>query len=338
MKTLSITSNYLSNVFEQLQVQLGGRLEINSKEYRLAIDNEIGIGFILGIAVEPAICYIEYEIDFKEDVSLIYRNDNPMSINFGYCSKGHLTQSFGHKGIKNRLEQFQTGIFSNSSKKPTYLVFNKNQKVKVSMISVDTLFVSDKELKELLKSTFLKNKENNQFSYIGSLNLKIAEKIELLTAINQKGLVRNLLINSTVYLILALEIEQHKYDKTKSETRYNLLSQSEMIIVKNISEYIFTNPEIQYTLKYLCKKFGVSPFKLQEGFKIMHNRTVADFIRNVRVEVAENLIRTSELNISEIVYTVGLTSRSYFSKIFKEKYNCSPKHYQNHQNKFAITA
>lgn len=338
MKTLSITSNYLSNVFEQLQVQLGGRLEINSKEYRLAIDNEIGIGFILGIAVEPAICYIEYEIDFKEEVSLIYRNDNPMSINFGYCSKGHLTQSFGRQGIKNRLEQFQTGIFSNSSKKPTYLIFSKNEKVKVSMISVDTLSVSDMELKEQLIHTFLKNKDNKPFSYIGSLNLKIVEKIELLKAINQKGIVRNLLINSTVYLILALEIEQHKYDLTKSETNYNTLTNSERVIVKNISEYIQTNPEIQYTLKYLCKKFGISPFKLQEGFKIMHDRTVADFIRNVRVEVAENLIRTSELNISEIVYTVGLTSRSYFSKIFKEKYNCSPKHYQNHQNKFVITA
>lgn len=337
MKTISITSNYLYSIFEQIQAQLGGKLDIKSKEYRLEIDNEIGKGFISGITIEQAICYIEYEIEFKEDASFVYKHDNSNSIHFGYCSNGCLIQSFGEDGKKNKLNQFQTGIFSNGSKKSTFLSFSKNQQIKVSMISVDTLSVYDKELKEQLKNTFIKNKENNQLSYIGSLNLKIAEKIDILNTIKQKGIVRNLLINSNVYLILALEIEQHKYDLTKAGNSFNSLSQSDMKIVKRISEYIRLNPEIQYSLKYLCKKFGVSSFKLQEGFKIMHNRTVTDFIRNIRVEVAENLIRTSELNISEIVYTVGLTSRSYFSKIFKEKYNCSPKHYQNHQNKVVIT-
>ena len=338
MKTITLTSNYLANVFEQLKAQLGGHLERKSKEFRLEINNEIGKGFISGISVEPAICYIEYEIDFKEDVSLTYRHDNSNSIHFGYCSQGNLIQSFGEKGEKNVLNQFQTGIFSNSSNKDTYFTFSKDQEVKVSMVTVDTLVVHDQELREQLKNTFLKNKENGQLSYVGSLNLKIVEKIDALKSITQKGLVRNLLINSTVYLILALEIEQHKHDSVNSNTVTHYLTQSDMMIVKNISEHIKTNPEIQYSLKYLCKKFGLSPFKLQEGFKIMHNRTVTDFIRNIRVEVAENLIRTSELNISEIVYTVGLTSRSYFSKIFKEKYNCSPKHYQNHQHKMIATA
>lgn len=338
MKTILITSNYLYSIFEQIQTQLGGKLEKKSKEYRLEINNETGKGFISGIMIEPAICYIEYEINFKEDVSFVYKHDNSNSIHFGYCSTGCLIQSFGEEGKRNRLSQFQTGIFSNSSKKNTIFSFNKNQPTKVSLISVDTLSVYDQELRQQLIGTFIKNKENDQLSYIGSLNLKIVEKIEILNAITQKGLVRNLLINSTVYLILALEIEQHKYDLTNIKNTFNSLSQSDMEIIKKISEHIKMNPEIQYSLKYLCKKFSVSPFKLQEGFKIMHDRTVTDFIRNTRVEVAENLIRTSELNISEIVYTVGLTSRSYFSKIFKEKYNCSPKHYQNHQSKIAIIA
>jgi len=335
MKTISITSNYLYSIFEQIQSQLGGQLEKKAKEYRLQIDNELGKGFISGIMIEQAICYIEYEINFNEDISFVYNHNHSNSIHFGYCSNGCLIQSFGEKGKKTKLNQFQTGIFSDPSKKNTSFSFSKNQQVKVSLISVDTLSVYDQELKRQLKNTFI---ENTPLCYIGSLNLKIAEKIDILNTIDQKGLVRNLLINSTVYLILALEIEQHKYDLAKVENNFNSLTQADMEIVRRISEHIRMSPEIQYSLKYLCKKFGVSPFKLQEGFKIMHDRTVTDFIRNIRVEVAENLIRTSELNISEIVYTIGLTSRSYFSKIFKEKYNCSPKHYQNHQNKIVITA
>ncbi|CAH8282135.1 AraC-like DNA-binding protein [Mariniflexile fucanivorans] len=338
MKTISITSNNLSTIFEQIQVQLGGKLKIKSKEYRLEINNVIAEGFVSGISVEPAISYIEYDIVFKEDVTLTYRQDHSSYIHFGYCSKGKLVQSFGENGLKNTLAQFQTGIFSNSAKKRTFLFFRKNEEVKISMITVNVLSVSDKELKTHLQSTFVNNQENSELAHIGSFNLKISEKIDHLNCISQKGLIRNLLINSTVYLILALELEQHKDDLINAENSYNSLSQSDMEAIKDISEFIRNYPEIQYSLKYLSKKAGLSPIKLQEGFKIMHNRTVTDFIRNVRVEAAENLIRTSELNISEIVYTIGLTSRSYFSKIFKAKYNCSPKHYQNHQNRLAITA
>jgi AraC family transcriptional regulator, transcriptional activator for feuABC-ybbA operon len=82
----------------------------------------------------------------------------------------------------------------------------------------------------------------------------------------------------------------------------------------------------------------MSPCKLQEGFKMLHDRTVSDFIRNVRLEKAEELISHSDLNISEIVYSIGFTSRSYFAKIFKEKFHCSPKTYQNNKRKVAVTA
>ncbi|RXJ44361.1 helix-turn-helix domain-containing protein [Gelidibacter gilvus] len=34
------------------------------------------------------------------------------------------------------------------------------------------------------------------------------------------------------------------------------------------------------------------------------------------------------MNISEIVYSVGLSSRSYFCRIFKKRFKCSPKLYQ----------
>lgn len=338
MKNILITSNNLTTVFQQIEEQLGGKLEIKSKEFRLEINNDIATGCILGMLVENAISYMEYDIIFKENVSFVKKIRNLDSIHFGYCSRGHVTQSFGEFNEHNKLSQFQTGIFSNSSTKNTFFKFKKNEEVKFSMITIDVLSVSDKELKNQLQNTFLNNEENNIFSYVGSFNLKIVERIEYLNTINQKGLIRNFLINSTVYHILALEIEQHKYDLINAKAASNSLTQSDMEAIKEVSELIRNYPEIQYSVRYLSKKSGLSPFKLQEGFKIMHNRTVTDFIRNIRIEAAENLIRTSELNISEIVYTIGLTSRSYFSKIFKAKYKCSPKYYQNKQNRLVITA
>jgi AraC family transcriptional regulator, transcriptional activator for feuABC-ybbA operon len=338
MKTVSITSNSISSIFNQIQSELGGKLEIKSKEYKLELNNDIVKGHISGVSVENAIVYMEYDIMFKEDVAFLNNLSDTSSIYFGYCSKGHVKQSFEGNSKKNSLGQFQTGIFSNASESNLIFSFEKNKKVEFSMVTVDVLSVSDEELRNQLKTTFILHEENSVFSYVGSFNLKIVEKINHLKTLNQKGLVRNLLINSVVYLILALEIEQHKNDLSNAMTNYYSLTQTDMEAVKEISEHIRSAPEVQYSLKYLSRKSGLSPFKLQEGFKILHDRTVTDFIRNIRIEVAESLIRTTELNISEIVYTVGLTSRSYFSKIFKEKYNCSPKHYQNHQNLSTIGA
>jgi len=338
MKKISITSNKLSTIFEQIQEQLGGKIIKKAKNYKLEIDSDMAKGFISGILVENAIAYMEYDIVFKENVSLVERLPHARLIHFGYCSKGQIIQNFGNYGKKHMLSQFQTGIFSGAPSTESFLTFKKDEEVKISMVTVNVSSVSDEELKTQLQNTFLMSQNHSDFSYVGSFNLKIFEKIEHLNAITQKGLVGNLLTNSTVYLILALEIEQHKYDLIHAETSASTLSQADMEAIKDISQFIRNYPEIQYSLKYLSKKSGLSPFKLQEGFKIMHNRTVTDFIRNVRIEAAENLIRTTGLNISEIVYTIGLTSRSYFSKIFKAKYNCSPKHYQNFQNTFILSA
>lgn len=332
MKIISITSNCLETIFSQIQAQIGGKLEIKSKEYTLLLNNDIAKGYISGICVEKAITYMEYDLVFKQDISILSKLENPNSIHFDYCSKGQLVQSFGEYGKKNRLRQFQTGIFSNSSEKSSFLSFRKDEDVKLSMMTIDAETVADEELKDELLNTFMFNQETDLFSYVGSYNLKIAEKIEHLNAISQKGVVRNMLINSTVRMILGLEIEQHKLDLQNTENNFRSLTKGELEGLKEVSELIRNYPETPYSLKYLSKKSGLSPIKLQEGFKIMHKRTVTDFIRNVRVEAAEKLIRTSNLNISQIVYTIGLTSKSYFSKIFKEKYNCSPKYYQNNQN------
>ncbi|WP_431242131.1 helix-turn-helix domain-containing protein [Flavobacterium sp. P21] len=163
---------------------------------------------------------------------------------------------------------------------------------------------------------------------MGSYNLKIANKIEQLNAVTQTGIVRNLLKEGILKIILAMEIQQHSDDLNAFSKDSNCLTLKEMEEIKELSEFIKSSPEEPFTIKSLSKKSGLSPNKLQEGFKMIHDRTVNDYITHMRVLKAEILMRTSDLNISEIVYCIGFTSRSYFSKIFKQKFNCGPKEYK----------
>lgn len=50
-------------------------------------------------------------------------------------------------------------------------------------------------------------------------------------------------------------------------------------------------------------------------------------MQQVKLEAAKELLSTTEYNISQIVNMIGLNNRSYFSKIFKEKYKVSPKYF-----------
>ena len=102
--------------------------------------------------------------------------------------------------------------------------------------------------------------------------------------------------------------------------------------------FIENYPDRQFSIAELRRKSGLSPSKLQEGFKLMHGTTVTDYIREVRVIKAEELIKNTDLNISEVVYSIGFTSRSYFSKIFRKKFNCSPKQYKDKQKISMVSA
>ena len=343
MKVIDLKTNNLEQTFNQLKEDLGGRLDSAQKEYALAIDNDIAKGEIKGVSVNDNISFLEYNITFENDTVIARNTPTTNPIYFLYCAEGQMSHGFGLNSKQRSLNQFQTGIFASDPHKTSCFFFRKGQTVKFSNISFDTQ--SDSEdadainlLQTQLLKTFMPKGDKEIFAYIGSYNLRISDKIQQLEAIKQKGIVRQLLTNGIVHMILALEIEQHNEDTKNGVTNFGSLSRSEMDTINELSNFIQNYPEIKYTLAYLSKKGGMSPAKLQEGFKLLHNRTVSDFIRNTRVETAENLLKTTDLNISEIVYTVGLTSRSYFSKIFKEKYNCSPKYYQENQYSVAVTA
>lgn len=343
MKTIELKTSNIEQAFTQLKNDFGGFLTKLHKEYRLVLNNEMVKGEISGISVTKNISFIEYDVTFNEDTLIVRNTPVTNPIYFLYCAQGQMSHSFGLNGKSRSLNQFQTGIFASDPSKDTCLYFRKDQAVKLSSITVNTHANStdDEEINLLQKhlmQTFMPTNGEEIFAYTGSYNLKIAEKMQELESVKQGGIVRRLLTKGIVHMILALEIQQHNEDLKNAQNNFGSLSRKEMETIKELSSFIKNYPEIKYSLEYLSKKGGMSPAKLQEGFKLLHDRTVSDFIRNVRVETAENLIRTTELNISEIVYTVGLTSRSYFSKIFKQKYNCSPKYYQDNQNTIAVTA
>lgn len=335
MITIASKVNDLYSFFDTLKTEIGGTLAKNTAEYKLNIDNDIAKGSIRSIALEDGLAVLEFDIIAHENIKMTIDTCLATHVNFIYCSKGRLSQSFNADSTTNTIDAFQTSIVANIISEQNIIVLEKNVETVATLISVNTSYDSTSQWSTKLKDAFISDKKED-YLYIGSYNLKIAESIKQLQSIKQEGLVRELLTKGIVNVILALEIDHHNNDIENLEMEPTSLTKMEISLIAKLTEYINEFPDLDHKVENLSDRVGLSAAKLQEGFKFQHGLTVCEYIRSVRLTKSEELIINTDLNISEIVYSVGFTSRSYFSKIFKERYDCTPSDYK--KNKLAVSA
>jgi AraC-like DNA-binding protein len=58
--------------------------------------------------------------------------------------------------------------------------------------------------------------------------------------------------------------------------------------------------------------------------KAMTGKTPSRFIRSIRLQKAVELLKTTDLNVSEIAYDVGFSDPNYFSRSFSEEFGYPP--------------
>ena len=63
-------------------------------------------------------------------------------------------------------------------------------------------------------------------------------------------------------------------------------------------------------------------------FKKYMGITCIDYINDYRLNIATNLLETTDIQVMEIANKVGISNVSYFNRIFKKKFNLTPKEYR----------
>jgi signal transduction histidine kinase/ligand-binding sensor domain-containing protein/DNA-binding response OmpR family regulator len=81
------------------------------------------------------------------------------------------------------------------------------------------------------------------------------------------------------------------------------------------------------SVKLLSQMLEISPTNLYRKIKALTGQTATEFIRNIRLKRAAQLFKNEHLNVSEVMYMVGFTHSSYFTRCFKELFGVSPKSY-----------
>lgn len=80
------------------------------------------------------------------------------------------------------------------------------------------------------------------------------------------------------------------------------------------------------SLTELAKECGVSKDYLSQLFKNNIGITIPQYIKKERLEASKELLKNG-MPVSQIAYTVGFTTESYYIKCFKDEYGVTPLKY-----------
>lgn len=90
------------------------------------------------------------------------------------------------------------------------------------------------------------------------------------------------------------------------------------------------------SVEELSSALGMSRVRLYKKVKQITGKTPIEFIRLIRLKRAAQMLRESQLNISEIAYQTGFNNPKVFSKYFKEEFGILPSAYQDKEIKKQI--
>ena len=101
-------------------------------------------------------------------------------------------------------------------------------------------------------------------------------------------------------------------------------------LILKVIDHINEHYDQKQTLDELAKSFFVARSTLIYNFKKYTNCSLIDFLLNVRLTKAKELLLSTKKSVGEISELCGFCSANYFGLIFKKKENLSPANFRKH--------
>lgn len=322
----------------EIVVSIANSLEVSFQEYKrecsMKLPEEFGKGTVVGYTFEKGFGVVRTQYILKKDFHFNLSRDAVHNLKLIF----NIGDTFNHK--LERDENYRDLNFSEVMIAASVPTNNHNfvipSKVRCDIFSIEinrklfeekTIeYIDEMDLK--LANLFRDVNGVLPFTYKGSYTYDIGNLIEEFSTCELKGFERSIFLEAKAYEILSKFLAQYIDDIQKPDKR-NIFRQNQIRNIKEAGTFIKENLEGLPTVQLLSKQFGLSKNIFQNGFKSIYGLTVNEFIQKERLRTAKQLLEESDYSISEITYLVGLTSKSYLSKIFMDQYNMTPTDFRS---------
>ncbi|WP_343210625.1 response regulator transcription factor [Anaerolentibacter hominis] len=99
--------------------------------------------------------------------------------------------------------------------------------------------------------------------------------------------------------------------------------------IRKATDYILCNYRNHITLEDIANHIYLNKTYISQLFKRDLDTSFGSYLESVRISKAQELLRSSSMNVTQIAEEVGYTSQSYFTKVFKKKVGMGPLKYRS---------
>lgn len=208
--------------------------------------------------------------------------------------------------------------------KELHSIENVSSNLTLYLIKIDLSFIYSNKI-DSIQAQFLTPLSQNLISFENVVRnddnvLRCVNRI--INEYFKKEIGFELAIKAQVYDLIVLLLRGYvlkTYSEDELKSRLALLQRFD-----NVINYMENNFSEQINLLKLSNISGVSEGHFCRLFKQITGMSAIDYINNLRINRAVELIQSSDLNMTQIAMTCGFSDSNYFSRIFKKYKKVSP--------------
>ncbi|WP_298318501.1 AraC family transcriptional regulator [uncultured Aquimarina sp.] len=333
-KKIEVQDQNVKNLVIDLANSLGIDYENSHQEYCVRLPEEFGSGYMKSYQFDFGIGVVETDYLLKKEFNYELAKGivHPLKIMFnresGFYHKFENSEEF------HEIRRLENAMISSTSKNNHIFKTPANTPICVFSIEINRKLFEEKiesflpNMNEDLIELFRDVNGINQFYYKNYYSLEISKFISEFTECELTGFMRQVYLEGKAYEILTHQLQQYLDDLNEPDKRL-ILRQATIESIEDAVSIIREEIDSIGNIVDIAKRVGLNQNTLQNGFKQLYKTSVNEYIKNYRIDTAKELLESSDLNITEITYKVGINSRSYFAKLFKKRFGINPKQYLN---------
>ncbi|MGB6151893.1 MAG: AraC family transcriptional regulator [Pricia sp.] len=225
---------------------------------------------------------------------------------FSYNVKGHFLHRFSDEDTFSDILQNQHLIVVGSTDAGAEIVYPPDTKLEIAVIAIDmaTLGTVDvrnaKRIYSKVKEIFTLDHKDHPFRHLGSIDTDTKKYASLVCRNNDTDLIGELLTEGAVLNMFASQVQAYLRDSIKIGS-VPVLRNSELARISSLRDYVMENLDQHLSVSGLSQKLDMSRKKLQVGVRHLYGNSVGQYVTNLRMGQAKQLMNTTSLAVRKLV-------------------------------------
>ncbi|MEM6839793.1 MAG: AraC family transcriptional regulator [Cyanobacteria bacterium P01_C01_bin.120] len=169
--------------------------------------------------------------------------------------------------------------------------------------------------------------ESDCYKRVGKTPPMVNRILHQIIQCSRQGLTKRIYLESKATEIMALMLEEEAAVQ-QGEFKTAILQRDRLDRIHHAKEILLKDLKKSPTLDKLACQAGMCEYSLKRDFKEVFGTTVYGYLRDRRLEKAQQLLLDGQMKVAAVARAVGYDSPTSFNAAFKRKFGVSPKAYQ----------